>query len=219
MSRFVFNRRTSATFAAAFFTAPLSRARTEHGPKGMDAPRAQNRERERRRARTRVGRPCALVVIDIRNPVCDCIINEIRICPAVQLIYARVHLHDSTARARGYVFRRRRRRRAQTACKIHLVQRHPRYREQRYMCACRRTNNASLCCCWRPSASIFAIEIPGVLLAGRAALWDIYRVVLFCSCCLMCSKALCTHIDGVGEKCTLRQEILYRLSSGMGVVI
>jgi len=40
MSRFVFNRRTSATFAAAFFTAPLSRA---HGAKGMDAPHTEQR--------------------------------------------------------------------------------------------------------------------------------------------------------------------------------
>jgi hypothetical protein len=43
---------------------------------------------------------CA-AVIDIRNPVCDCIINEIRICPAVQLIYARVHLHDSLSTERA----------------------------------------------------------------------------------------------------------------------
>jgi hypothetical protein len=102
MSRFVFNRRTSATFAAAFFTAPLSRA---HGARtkrdGCTAHRTENAARSQTPAKgwAAVRWLCA-AVIDIRNPVCDCIINEIRICPAVQLIYARVHLHDSLRSAR-----------------------------------------------------------------------------------------------------------------------
>lgn len=140
---------------------------------------------------------CA-AVIDIRNPVCcDCIINEIRICPAVQLIYARVHLHDSlsAARARGCIIYRQRRRRAQTACEIHLSYNGIQDREL-MRCICITFVDAQTMPLVAGGRAHLYLQLKFSACSERAAA-GIYilshsraNIILY-SCCLMCSKALC----------------------------